>query len=513
MKFREMLYARQLEAVVFIPLALSALSLYILLDEQSRLQPEKPAIHERGDQFEWPGGLRNPLDRTMDKRQFLKASGVLIGRTMLSHLASREQQASTRTNWAGNYTYSTDRLNLPKTVEEVQQVVKSRSPLKALGARHSFNGIADTTGEQISLKYLDSMVVEPKARTVTVGAGVTYGQLAPYLDGQGYALHNLASLPHISVAGACATATHGSGNKNGNLSTAVSAIEIVTADGEAVVLSRERDGERFPGAVVALGGLGVVTKVTLDVRPTFQVKQVVYENLPMAQLESHLEDIFSSGYSVSLFTDWQNHRVTQAWIKSRVEQGTSSKLAPEFFGAKLATKKLHPLQGHAAENCTEQMGIPGPWFERLPHFRMNFTPSSGAELQSEYFVPRDKGYEAILAVEQLRDRVTPHLLISELRTIDADNLWMSPCYKQPSMAIHFTWKPEWPAVRMVLPMIEEKLAPFNAKPHWAKLFTMSPSRLKSLHVRLPDYQALLGRYDPGGRFRNEFLRTNIYGGL
>ena len=448
----------------------------------------------------------------MDKRQFLKASGVFITGTLLSRLESGEQQAATRTNWAGNYTYSTDRLDLPKTVAEVQEVVKSRSQLKGLGACHSFNGIADTTGDQVSLKNLDQMVVEPKSRTISVGAGVTYGQLAPYLDEQGYALHNLASLPHVSVVGACATATHGSGNKNGNLATAVAGMEIVTADGELVVLSKERDGERFRGAVVALGGLGVVTKVTLDVQPTFQIRQVVYENLPMAQLESHLDDIFSSGYSVSLFTDWQNHRLTQVWIKSRVEQGASFKLEPEFLGAKLATGKLHPLAGHSAENCTEQMGIPGPWYERLPHFRMNFTPSSGAELQSEYFVPRDKGYQAILAVEQLRDDVAPHLLISELRTIDADNLWMSPCYNQPSLAIHFTWKPEWPAVKKVLPMIEEKLAPFDAKPHWAKLFTMSPSRLKSLYVRLSDYQALLAHYDPHGKFRNEFLNTNIHGG-
>ena len=278
----------------------------------------------------------------MDKRQFLKASGVLITGTMLSRLASSEPQASPRTNWAGNYTYSTDRLDLPKTVEEVQQLVKSRGPLKALGARHSFNGIADSTGDQISLKYLDQMVVDPKSRTVTVGAGVTYGRLAPYLHDQGYALHNLASLPHISVAGACATGTHGSGNKNGNLSTAVSAMEMVTADGEVVVLSREQDGERFLGAVVALGGLGVATKVTLDVQPTFQMKQVVYENLPMEQLERHLDDIFASGYSVSLFTDWQNHRVTQVWIKSRIEPGTSSELAPGVLWGQARNRETPP---------------------------------------------------------------------------------------------------------------------------------------------------------------------------
>lgn len=448
----------------------------------------------------------------MDKRQFLKTSGAFVTGSLLSRLMPAEEQAAGRTNWAGNYPYSTDHLLVPKTLEEVQQAVKSCKKLKALGARHSFNGIADSTANQISLKSLDQMTLDPKTRTVTVGGGITYGQLAPYLEGQGFAVHNLASLPHVSVAGAVATATHGSGSKNGNLSTAVSGLEIVTADGEVVVLSRQKDGKQFPGAVVALGGLGVATKVTLDVVPTFQVRQVIYENLSLAQLENHLDDIFASAYSVSLFTDWQNHRATQVWIKRRVEPGAAYEFPPEFYGAKLATQKLHPLAGHSAENCTEQLGIPGPWYERLPHFRINFTPSSGAELQTEYFVPRNRGYEAILAVEKLKDQVGPHLFISELRTIDADELWMSTCYQRPAMAIHFTWKPEWPAVKALLPRIEEQLAPFDARPHWAKLFTVAPSRMKSLYVKLPEYQELLKHYDPSGKFRNAFLDTNIYGG-
>jgi alditol oxidase len=447
----------------------------------------------------------------MDKRQFLKTSGALVATSMLSRLVADDQKGAPRKNWAGNYQYSTDRLHVPNSVEDVQEIVKSCSKLKALGTRHSFNGIADSAANQISLQNLHQMTLDRKSRTVTVGAGVKYGQLAPYLYSNGYALHNLASLPHISVAGACATATHGSGSKNGNLATAVSAMEIVTADGEVVVLSRERDSERFQGAVVGLGGLGVVTKLTLDIHPKFEVRQVVYENLSLGKLEGHLDEIFSSGYSVSLFTDWQNHRATQVWIKSRVDQRSAPALKSEFFGAKLATQKLHPLAGHSAENCTEQMGIPGPWYERLPHFRMNFTPSSGDELQSEYFVPRNRAYDAILAVERLRDHVTPHLQISELRTVDADNLWMSTCYKRPSLTIHFTWKPEWPAVKRVLPMIEEQLAPFDARPHWAKLFTMSPSRLHSLYEKLPDYKELLKHYDPSGKFRNQFLDTNLYG--
>jgi alditol oxidase len=447
----------------------------------------------------------------MDKREFLKTSGAFLAGSMLAPLASADTPA-VRTNWSGNYTYSTDRLHQPQTLEEVRQVVKSCSRLRSLGARHSFNGIADSTENQISLAHFTQMVLNAAAGTVTVGGGVTYSQLAPYLDGHGYALPNLASLPQISVAGAIATATHGSGIKNGNLATVVSGLEVVTADGEILTLSREKDGVRFQGAVVHLGAVGVITKVTLDVQPTFQVSQVVYENLGMEQLEHHLEEIFASGYSVSLFTDWQNHRITQVWVKRRVEAGSPPEFAPELLGAKLATRKLHPLAGHSAENCTEQLGIPGPWYERLPHFRINFTPSSGAELQSEYLIPRDRGYEAILAVETLRDKVTPHLFITELRTIAADQLWMSTAYDRPSMAIHFTWKPEWPAVRNVLPLIEEKLAPFQARPHWGKLFTMAAPQIKPLYPQMAKYQELLAHYDPKGKFRNRFIDTNLYGG-
>ena len=445
----------------------------------------------------------------MDKREFLKTTGVLLGGGMLSRFAGAEPPREPRTNWSGNYTYSTDRLDAPQKAEEVREIVSRGTRLKALGARHSFNGIADSTGEQVSLEHLDEMVIDRAARTVTVGAGVRYGRLAPYLDKEGFALHNLASLPHVTVIGACATATHGSGSRNGNLSTAVSALEMVTADGQVVTLSRAKDGERFRSAVVGLGALGVVTRVTLDLQPTFQMSQVVYENLSMAELEHHLDEIFASGYSVSLFTDWQRHRVSQVWVKSRFDPGAARKAS--FFGATAATRKLHPLAGHSAENCTEQMGIPGPWYERMPHFRMNFTPSSGAELQSEYFVLREKGYQAILAVEELRDQIAPHLFISELRTIAADELWMSMAYRRDSMAIHFTWKPEWEAVKGLLPLIEAKLAPFDARPHWAKLFTMDPVRLRAVHPKMTEFRAAVQRYDPQGKFRNAFLDRNVLG--
>jgi xylitol oxidase len=447
----------------------------------------------------------------MDKREFLKTSGALLASSLFSKLTTAQTSTVSRTNWAGNYTYSTKNLDLANTVEDVRHSIHDHPNLKALGARHSFNGIADSTVGQISLKHFDKIELDTKAKTVTVGAGVTYGELAPYIDSRGFAVHNLASLPHISVVGACATATHGSGNKNGNLSTAVRAMEIVTASGDVSTFSREKLGDKFPGTVVGLGALGVITKIMLEVQPTFQVAQMVYENLSFSQLEHHLDDIFASGYSVSIFTDWQNHRATQVWIKRRIDQGPHADPTTNFYGATPAIRNLHPLAGHSAENCTEQMGIPGPWYERLPHFRMNFTPSSGAELQSEYFVPRERGYAAIEAVEQLRDQITPHLFISEFRTIAADDLWISPCYQRPSMALHFTWKPEWPAVRSILPLIEEKLAPFGARPHWAKLFTMAPTDLRSRYAKVSDYQAMLAQYDPNGKFRNEFISKNIYG--
>ena len=451
----------------------------------------------------------------MNKREFLKASGAVVAGSFLSHAAAGQnpvanEPAGPRENWAGNLTYSTDHLHTPATTDEVRQIVKNCAKLRVLGTKHSFNTIADSTENQISLKRLDAISIDEKARTATVGAGVTYGKLAPVIDARDYALHNLASLPHISVAGAIATATHGSGMHNGNLATAVSALEFVTANGETVALSREKDGDRFLGAVVGLGSLGVVTSVSLNLLPTFQVAQSVYQNLSFDHLEHHFNEIFSAGYSVSLFTDWQRHQATQVWIKRRLAPGDKNEWQPEFYGAKVAIAKLHPVPGHDAEPCTEQQGIPGPWYERLPHFRMNFVPSSGRELQTEYFVPRERGYEAILAVEKLRDQITPHLFITELRTIAADHLWMSMAYQRDSLAIHFTWKPEWPEVSKILPQIEKQLEPFAARPHWAKLFTLPPSRLQAEYARLNEFKEIAGHYDPHGKFRNEFIGKNLY---
>jgi len=450
------------------------------------------------------------------RRRFVGQCAALAGTAAVSavtgRMPSEAAQVEPLRNWAGNYQYSTSRITSATSLAQIREFVRTQAHFKVLGTRHCFNGIADSADHLLSLRDMAAVVAfDRAARTVTVEAGMSYGQLCPALDRDGFALHNLASLPHISIAGACATGTHGSGVNNGNLSTAVSAFEIVTASGDVRSIARRTDLRTFQAAVVNLGALGVVTKVTLDVQPAFTMRQDVYLDMPMAQVRDHFEDVVSAGYSVSLFTDWQKGRVNEVWVKRRVETGEMSTALREFYGARPATTNVHPIVELSAEHCTEQMGVAGPWYERLPHFRMGFTPSSGKELQSEYFVARSNAVDAIGAVERLRDHVSPHLMITELRAIAADDLWMSPCYKRPSLAIHFTWKQDWPAVRKVLPMIERELAPFAVRPHWGKLFTIPSTELRQRYEMCEEFTRLVAELDPRGKFRNAFLTDKLYG--
>lgn len=449
----------------------------------------------------------------MKKRTFLKISSSVLTGVALAPLTQCVTGKKTESlkNWAGNLTYSTANVREPVSVEEVQEIVKASPKLRALGTRHCFNTIADSDALLVSTRSLNDFTQPDTANSkITVGAGIRYGDLCRNLDESGFALHNLASLPHISVAGASATATHGSGVQNGNLATAVSGIEFVSGKGEVVQLSREKDGDLFNGAVVSLGSLGIATKITLDLVPSFSVRQNVYLNLPVSQLEQHFDEIMSSGYSVSLFTDWQTENVNQLWIKRKVMEGEKFNAEPEYFGAKLADRNVHPIIAISAENCTEQMGVAGPWYERLPHFKMDFTPSSGEELQAEYFVPREKAFEAIKAVETLRADLENLLLITEIRTVAADELWMSMAYRRPSVAIHFTLKQDIPGVQKFLPKLEEALAPFEPRPHWGKLFTLAPSLLHSHYERYRDFITLATQYDPEGKFRNAFMNENFF---
>lgn len=450
----------------------------------------------------------------MNKRSFLKRLPLLAGGVILSQQAlvacGPTHTNPPLKNWAGNLTYSTDQVHYPSSVEEVQELVRKHDSIKALGSRHSFNRIADSTHRLISLEKMNKVVELNKSNnTITVEAGARYGEFAPYLYENGYALPNLASLPHITVVGACATATHGSGIKNSNLSSSVSAIEFVDASGNLVTLSRQKNPDIFPGAVVGLGALGVVTKITLDLLPSFDMSQVIYLDLPIAELENNFMELQSRGYSVSLFTDWKNKNINEVWIKSIAgDQVTAADL--ELYGARLATENIHPVSTQSAETVTEQRGIPGPWYERMPHFKMGFKPSTGEELQSEYFVRIEHAYDALLAMEEINEKISPHLFISEIRTVKADNFWMSPCYQKDSVAIHTTWKQDIDRVMGLIQLVEEQLAPFDPIPHWAKLFTMSPKTLQSKYEKLADFQQLVAQYDPQGKFRNGFLEENLY---
>ncbi len=406
------------------------------------------------------------------------------------------------TNWAGNLTYNAKAFLAPASVAAAQEAVRAAAKLRVVGSRHCFNDIADTDGTHLSLeKQRRVLSLDTGARTVTVEGGTRYGDLATELHAAGYALHNLASLPHISIAGAIATATHGSGIALGNLATAVTAIEFIGADGELFTLSGDKDGDAFAGAVVNLGALGVMTKLTLAVEPAFDVRQDLWRDLPLAELTANFDAIMSAGYSVSLFTDWRSDAIDQVWIKSRADAFVQR---ASFYGAHPATAKMHPLPGHDATASTEQLGAPGAWHDRLPHFRMDFTPSSGAELQAEYFVPRERAAEAIRILHRWGRALGPYLMVSEMRTIAADDLWLSPAYKRDLVAFHFTFRQEY-GVRRVLHEMEAQLAPLDPLPHWGKLFSISPEKVRAGYPRLADFRALAAKHDPAGKFRNAFV--------
>jgi alditol oxidase len=414
----------------------------------------------------------------------------------------------TETNWAGNHTYRAARLHRPASLAQVQELVAGADRLRVLGSRHSFNDIADSAA-LLSLEGLPAEVaVDHAAGTVTVPAGLRYGELVETLKAEGLALANLASLPHISVGGAIATATHGSGDANGNLATAVAGLELVTASGE--LLSATRGAPDFDGLVVGLGALGAVTRVTLDVEPAYQVRQRAFEGLGWAQLFDHFDEVTSAGYSVSLFTRWEG-TVEQVWVKSRVT-GSPEEVRGDLFGAVPATRERHPILGLDPVNCTRQLGVPGLWCDRLPHFRMGFTPSSGQELQSEYHLPRGHAVAALEVLRGLAGRLRPVLQVSELRTVAADRLWMSPQHGRDTLSVHFTWERDWAGVRPVLAEIEAALAPFEARPHWGKLFLADAAALAPRYQRAGDFAALAGRLDPRGVFRNDWLRRHLLGG-
>lgn len=404
-------------------------------------------------------------------------------------------------NWAGNLNYASTAVKRPQSVAELAELVARTDRVKALGSRHSFNRVGDTDGVHVLLDALPQHIeLDPERQTVFVTGGLSYGALCRTLEQSGVAIHNLASLPHISVAGAIQTGTHGSGVNNPSLAGAVVGIDMVRPSGEQVSLS-PGDGDEFLGSVVGLGALGIVTGLKLAVRPSFRMRQRVLENLPWERAMADFTQLVSSAYSVSLFTDFTGDSISQVWLKAL---DTESPLT-ELFGATPAPLPRHPLPGMSAENCTVQMDEPGPWLDRLPHFRHDFTPSKGEELQSEFILPLEHAPAALDAVRSLADKLAPLLFVSEVRTGAAEDFWLSPFYRQQSVALHFTWKPLQPEVEAVLPQLEDLLRPFGARPHWGKLFSPGGHDWESLYPRLADFRLLAAAHDPEGKFRNGLL--------
>ena len=406
------------------------------------------------------------------------------------------------TNWAGNLTYRAVEVREPGSLGELSDIVARTPRVRPLGSRHSFSPIADTDGALVSLARMPHEIeVDTDAVTAPVSAGLRHGDLVPALDAAGFALANLASLPHISVAGAVQTGTHGSGDRIGSLATQVLGVEMVTADGE--VVSLRRGDPEFDGAVVGLGALGVVTHLTLQLEPAYEIAQTVYDGARWDDVLAGFDAITGAGDSVSLFTTWQDaDTIDQVWVKAR--PGRANADAVLAAGGREADGPRHPVPGVGPEPCTVQGGVPGPWHSRLPHFRLEFTPSAGAELQSEYLIDRRDVLAAIEALRALAPAIAPLLYVCEVREMAADDLWLSPAFGRETVGLHFTWRPDVAGVEGLLPRIEDAL-PESARPHWGKVFTMDADRIRSRYPRWDEFAALRARMDPRGRFTNDYL--------
>ncbi|MFI6391998.1 D-arabinono-1,4-lactone oxidase [Nonomuraea sp. NPDC050540] len=445
-------------------------------------------------------------------------------------------------NWAGNVTFGAARVHRPQSLDELRRVVAAAPRVRALGSGHSFSLVADTGHDLVRLDGLPPTVeIDAERSTATVAAGLRYAEVAGHLHRAGFALANMASLPHISVAGSCATGTHGSGDGLRCLAAAVVALQLVGPDGDLVELSREHDPDVFPGAVVALG---VVTRLTLEIEPAFDVAQRVRLDVPLEEVSKRFDEVYGAAYSVSAFTDWRGGKA-EVWLKHRLDEERSGDGRPEgdsaergrteggrtgggsagsgraegragsgraegragsgWAGGRAAERPVHPVPGMPPESCTEQLGVPGPWHERLPHFRPEFVPGAGEELQSEYYLPREAAGKAFEAIREIGPLVAPVLHVSEVRTVRGDDLWLSPAYGRDTVTLHFTWIRDAAAVMPALAEVEERLIPLGARPHWGKLTTTKPRQISAMYERAPEFGRLARDLDPSGKFRNPYV--------
>lgn len=406
-------------------------------------------------------------------------------------------------NWSKNVDFNDRDYLQPESLSELQELVRVHQKLRARGTAHCFNEIANTSSYAINLSKMPKTIeVDSTSYSVKVAAGLKYGELAPILHQQGWALNNLASLPHISIAGSISTGTHGSGINNKNLANQVLSLDLVTAEGELRHIDHANPA--FNAIVVGLGLGGVIYQYELKIEPTYQIRQVIYPSIPLDVLQRNFDGIMGTAYSVSYFTDWSSDQVGNLWCKFR-----DNEVIPESVGGcTKAEKKYHPIPSVDPVACTDQLGEPGYWHERLSHFKLEFTPSVGEEIQTEFFVDRKDAAVAIEAVSKLGSEIAPLLWISELRTVAQDELWLSGAYQRDTLAIHFTWK-KLDVIYPVIERVEAALKPFNYRPHWGKVFTADATYLKNVYPKMGEFQALMQALDPGKKFENNFTRKNV----
>jgi xylitol oxidase len=411
-------------------------------------------------------------------------------------------------NWADNYTFKAARIHRPASIDEVRRLVAGSEKVHAIGTRHSFNGIADSQGDLIDLGAIPpDFALDRDQRTVAVGAGTRYHELAAYLNGQRLALHNMASLPHVSVIGAIATGTHGSGTANGTLSSAVTKLELITASGDRVSVSRGEPD--FEGMVIGLGALGIVTRVTLDVRESFGLRQEAYTGPSWPAMLADPNKYLGRAYSVSLMTKWSGDAVEQLWLKKVVPGAEPRSVTEAALGLSRFSKPV--AESNEAFGLMTPFEIDGPWPERLPHFLIGGEPGMLDQIQSEYILPLSKATEAMSRLRAMGERIDRDLEITELRSMKADSLWLSPAYGHDAFAIHCTWKKRPEAVAEVTRAIETALLPLGGRPHWGKLIHARGRELDAVYPKLEDFRTLVRRYDPEGKFRNAFLDAHVFG--
>ncbi len=413
-------------------------------------------------------------------------------------------------NWSGHTSFTARRYHEPTSVEEIQDIVSSSSQVRVIGSRHSFNGIADSSVDQLWLGAMNQkVIIDTLNKKATVPAGITYTELCPVLEETGFALTNLASLKHITVAGAVTTATHGSGNGVGNLATVVSGVEMVSANGDLVEYTREQNPDIFPGVVVSLGALGIITRYTLDLVPSFLIQQDSYENIPFSEVYEHYGEITNSAYSVSLFPTWQNDYCETLVLKRKASSKEPLSTPDTFFGAR--SRPPEKARKASEGRSYSPFGKPATWHESLPHYSLHEPEKMGNELQSEYFLPRENLVEALKAVQSLKEDLEPILGGSEIRSVAADDLWMSPANGQDIVGIHFNWLKKWDGIKLFLPKLEAALRPYSAMPHFGKLFHMGHEELKEVYPALNNFRKLILESDPEGKFNNDFIKKYILG--